>query len=90
LGATAWSDSCAWTSLPSPTIALYYFVFLGLYAALRRTQAPQAALATALGFVGATLSFAKHSALSMLHLSDRYTGLYGPARGNSGQSSEGH
>lgn len=54
------------------TIALYYFVFFGLYAALRRTQAPQAALATALGFVGATLWFAKHSALSMVHLSERY------------------
>jgi hypothetical protein len=54
------------------TVVLYYFVFFGLYAALRRTQAPQAALATALAFVGATLWFAEHSALSMVHLSDRY------------------
>jgi hypothetical protein len=54
------------------TIVLYYFVFFGLYAALRRTHAPLAALATALAFVGATLWFAAHSALSMVHLSDRY------------------
>jgi hypothetical protein len=54
------------------TIVLYYFVFFGLYAALRRTQGPQAAFATALAFVGATLWFAKQSALSMVHLSDRY------------------
>jgi hypothetical protein len=54
------------------TILLYYFVFFGLYAALRRTRGPQAAFATALAFVGATLWFAKQSALSMVHLSDRY------------------
>lgn len=54
------------------TVGLYYFVFFGLYAALRRTRAPQGAFATALAFVGATLWFAKHSALSMIHLSDRY------------------
>jgi hypothetical protein len=54
------------------TVLLYYFVFFGLYAALRRTQGPQAAFATALAFVGATLWFANHSALSMVHLSDRY------------------
>jgi hypothetical protein len=54
------------------TVGLYYFVFFGLFAALRRTQAPLAALATALAFVGATLWFARHSALSMLHLSDRH------------------
>lgn len=54
------------------TIALYYFVFFGLYAALRRTQEPSAALATALAFVGATLWFAAHPALSMVHLGDRY------------------
>jgi len=56
------------------TIGLYYFAFSGLYAALRRTQAPLAGFATALAFVGATLWFAKHSALSMVHLSDRYSG----------------
>jgi hypothetical protein len=55
------------------TIGLYYFVFFALLAALRRTQAPLAAFATALAFVGATLWFAKHSALSMIHLSDRYS-----------------
>jgi hypothetical protein len=54
------------------TVGLYYFVFFGLYAALRRTQAPRAALATALAFVGATLWFSSHSALSMIRLSDRY------------------
>jgi hypothetical protein len=54
------------------TVSLYYFVFFGLYAALRRTRAPQAAFATALAFVGATLWLAKHSAVSMVQLSDRY------------------
>jgi len=54
------------------TIGLYYFVFFGLFAALRRTQAPLAALATALAFVGGTLWFARHSALSMIHLADRH------------------
>ncbi len=54
------------------TIFLYYFVFFGLYAALRRTSGAQAAFAAALAFVGATLWFANQSALSMVHLSDRY------------------
>jgi hypothetical protein len=54
------------------TILLYYFVFFGLYAALRRTDGPQATFATALAFVGATLWFASQSALSMVHLSDRF------------------
>jgi hypothetical protein len=54
------------------TILLYYFVFFGLYAALRRTEGPQAVFATALAFVGATLWFAKQSAFSMVYLSDRY------------------
>jgi hypothetical protein len=54
------------------TVGLYYLLFFGLYAALRRTRAPEAAFSTALAFVGATLWFANHSALSMIHLSDRY------------------
>lgn len=64
------------------TILLYYFVFFGLYAALRRTHGPQAAFATALAFVGATLWFAKQSAFSMVHLSDRYAAaVTDPERG---------
>jgi hypothetical protein len=54
------------------TVGLYYLVFFGLYAALRRSFPAEAALATALGFVGVTLWFARHSALSMVHLADRY------------------
>jgi hypothetical protein len=54
------------------TVGLYYFVFFGLYAAVRRSRPAEAALATALGFVGATLWFARHAALSMIHLADLY------------------
>jgi hypothetical protein len=54
------------------TVGLYYFVFFGLFAALRRTHAPEAAFATALAFVGGTLWFAGQSAFSFVHLADRY------------------
>jgi hypothetical protein len=54
------------------SVTLYYLLFFGLYAALRRVNGAHAALAAALGFVGATLWLAAHSAFSMLALSDRY------------------
>lgn len=54
-------------------VSLYLFTFFGLYAALRRTrEGPLVALATGLASVGVTLWLGKHSALSMIHLSDLY------------------
>ncbi len=53
-------------------IPLYYPLFLGLFAALRRTDFSKALLSTSLAFVGVTLSLATPGALSMLSLSDRH------------------
>jgi len=61
--------------LDLPTIValpLYYLLFLGFYAALRRTDRANAMLATALAFVGVTLVLATPTALSMIPLSDKY------------------
>jgi len=61
--------------LDLPTIAvlpLYYFVFLGLFAALRRSDRSNALLAIALAFVGTTLTVATPTALSMIPLSDKF------------------
>jgi hypothetical protein len=61
--------------LDLPTIALmplYYLLFLGLYAALRRTNRAYALLATSLACAGLTLLLATPGPLSMLSLSDRY------------------
>jgi hypothetical protein len=51
---------------------LYYLLFLGLFAALRRSHLANALLATALAFVGVTLVLATPTALSMLPLSDKF------------------
>ena len=51
---------------------LYYFLFLGLFAALRRTDRANAILSTALAFVGVTLLLATPTALSMFSLSQKY------------------
>lgn len=61
--------------LDLPTVVvmpLYYFLFLGLFAALRRTDPANAILSTALAFVGVTLLLATPTALSMLSLSQKY------------------
>ncbi|HMD76814.1 MAG TPA: hypothetical protein VKG86_05510 [Terracidiphilus sp.] len=61
--------------LDLPTIVvmpLYYLLFLGLFAALRRSNLANALLATALAFVGVTLLLATPTALSMLPLSGRF------------------
>ena len=61
--------------LDLPTIVflpLYYLIFLGLYAALRRTNRALALLSTALAFAGLTLVLATPTALSLIPLSDRY------------------
>ena len=61
--------------LDLPTVAmmpLYYLLFLGLFAALRRIDRAQAMLATVLAFVGVTLLLATPTALSMLALSDKF------------------
>jgi hypothetical protein len=61
--------------LDLPTVAvmpLYYLLFLGLFAALRRTSQANALLATALAFAGVTLTLATPTALSMVPLADKY------------------
>jgi len=61
--------------LDLPTIAvlpLYYLLFLGLWAALRRTGPANALLATMLAFAGLTLVLSTPTALSMIPLSDKY------------------
>lgn len=49
-----------------------YLLYLGIYAALRRTQGPYALLGTVLVFAGITLFLATPSALSLTVLSDKY------------------
>ncbi len=61
--------------LDLPTVfamPLYYLLFLGLFAALRRTDRANAMLSTALAFVGVTLVLATPTPLSMLSLSEKY------------------
>jgi hypothetical protein len=61
--------------LDLPTVAvmpLYYLLFLGLFAALRRSDHADALLSTALAFVGVTLVLATPTALSMVPLSDKF------------------
>jgi hypothetical protein len=61
--------------LDLPTVVampLYYFLFLGLFAALRRADRANAILATSLALVGVTLLLATPTALSMLSLSEKY------------------
>ncbi len=61
--------------LDLPTVVampLYYFLFLGLFAALRRVDRANTILSTALAFVGVTLLLATPMALSMMSLSGKY------------------
>jgi hypothetical protein len=61
--------------LDLPTVVampLYYFLFLALFAALRRADRSNAILATALGFAGVTLLLATPTALPMISLSEKY------------------
>jgi hypothetical protein len=61
--------------LDLPTLAalpLYYVLFLGLFAALRRVHFAAALLSTTLVFAGVTLTLATPGALSLLALSDRH------------------
>ncbi len=61
--------------LDLPTVLvmpLYYLLFLGLLAALWRTDRANATLSTALVFVGVTLVLATPTALSMMWLSEKY------------------
>jgi hypothetical protein len=61
--------------LDLPTVCvmpLYYFLFLGLLAALWRTDRANATLSTSLAFVGVTLVLATPTALSMMWLSEKY------------------
>lgn len=68
--------------LDLPTVAvmpLYYLLFLGLFAALRRSNLAQALLSAVLAFVGVTLLLATPTALSMIPLSDKYAAATGDA-----------
>lgn len=61
--------------LDLPTIVampLYYVLFLGLFAALRRVDLSNAILSSSLAFVGTTLVLASPTALPMLRLSEMY------------------
>ncbi len=58
--------------LTSLVMPLYYLIFLGLYAALRRTDSALSLLAAALAFAGVTLFLATPSAFAFLTLSDRF------------------
>ena len=61
--------------LDLPTIVampLYYLLFLGLFAALRRVDLSNSILSAALAFVGVTLVLATPTALPMLRLSEMY------------------
>lgn len=61
--------------LDLPTVLvmpLYYPLFLGLFAALRRTDRAITTLSTLLVFVGVTLLLSTPTALSMLPLSQKY------------------
>ncbi len=61
--------------LDLPTIAvmpLYYLLFLGLFAALRRSDRANALLSTVLAFAGLTLVLATPTALSLVPLSDKF------------------
>ena len=61
--------------LDLPTVLalpLYYVLFLGLFAALRRADPARTTLATVLAFAGLTLVLATPMGLSMLPLADRY------------------
>lgn len=61
--------------LDLPTIVampLYYLIFLGLWAALRRAAPAMATIAALFAFAGNTLVLATPTALSLIPLSDRY------------------
>lgn len=61
--------------LDLPTILampLYYLLFLGLFAALRRVDLSNSILSASLGYVGVTLVLATPTALPMLRLSELY------------------
>ncbi len=71
--------------LDLPTVAvmpLYYLLFLGLFAALRKSNLAHALLSTALAFVGVTLALATPTALSMLPLSDKFAAATSDAARN--------
>ena len=53
--------------------ALVGFIFLALYAALRKADQTAMGLATIFSIIGVTVYFASNQALSLLHLSEQYT-----------------
>jgi hypothetical protein len=53
-------------------LPLYYLLFLGLFAALRRADFTNALVSTLLAFAGVTLALATPTAISMMLLSERH------------------
>ncbi|MDR3772260.1 MAG: hypothetical protein P4L26_02865 [Terracidiphilus sp.] len=71
--------------LDLPTVAvmpLYYLLFLGLFAALRKTDAANALLSTVLAFAGLTMLLSTPTALSMIPLSDKFAASISDAARN--------
>jgi len=61
---------------------LFYLLFLGLYAALKKTHLVSAAIAMLLGFAGVTLFLATPSVFSWLALSDKFAAATNEAQKN--------
>jgi len=59
---------------------IFYFLYAGLFGALRRSSFPVTALSTALAFVGVTLILSTPSVLSLIHLSNQYAAATTEAR----------
>ena len=53
-------------------LPLYFLLFLGIFAALRRTDPAKTTLSTVLVFVGVTLALATPTALSMMFVGEKY------------------
>jgi hypothetical protein len=54
-------------------LTCYYFIFFGIFIALRKVSEAYVTIATIFAFIGITLWFASHSAFSMISLSKQYS-----------------
>jgi hypothetical protein len=61
-------------------VPLYYLIFLGIYAALKKTHVAVATLGALLAFAGVTLFLATPSAFSFITLSDRFASATNPSQ----------
>ena len=60
------------------SMVVNYLTFFAIFAALRNSRRAFAAFATILAFIGITLWFSTHSALSLVYLSDQYVAAATP------------